>query len=298
MTINFRDHIPHAKTAWCPLFWSFVGREAAHLRCEPDQTWQKSLVLPMLGTFTRSISPPPDSRIEYSDMIMHELEQMRSDLNNERQYRAAMQLESARMQESKFSLSLSVFLFLSLSLSFLSWPNRSPLGPACASPAQRQTCRARPVWFAGRRERGRERERELKRSFWPRAPDRSTQCEFTSASVLVWSKRVSTGQLRNGFLGGCQPEVGGGGSYSGVGARDDVLVSDGCQSFVRSLVDRVTPETSRGPDRDHCRKAAEAISAATSAAAAAKAARAAIAASAAAAAAPPCAAEAPINLAI
>lgn len=110
MTINFRDHIPHAKTAWCPLFWSFVGREAAHLRCEPDQTWQKSLVLPMLGTFTRSISPPPDSispppdsRIEYSDMIMHELEQMRTDFNNERQYRAAMQLESARMQESKFS---------------------------------------------------------------------------------------------------------------------------------------------------------------------------------------------------
>jgi hypothetical protein len=71
----------------------------------------------MLGTFTRSISPPPDSRIEYSDMIMHELEQMRSDLNNERQYRAAMQLESARMQESKFSLSLSLSLCLSLSLS-------------------------------------------------------------------------------------------------------------------------------------------------------------------------------------
>ena len=60
---------------------------------------------------------------------------------------------------SRSSLSLSVSLFLSLSLSFLSWPNRSPLGPACASPAQRQTCRARPVWFAGRRERGRERER-------------------------------------------------------------------------------------------------------------------------------------------
>ena len=64
------------------------------------------------------------------------------------------------------------------------------------------------------------------------------------------------------------------------------------------MVDRVTPETSRGPDRDHCRKAAEAVAAATSATAAAKAARAAIAASAAAAAAPPCAAEAPINLAI
>ena len=184
MTINFRDHIPHAKTAWCPLFWSFVGREAAHLRCEPDQTWQKSLVLPMLGTFTRSISPPPDSRIEYSDMIMHELEQMRSDLNNERQYRAAMQLESARMQESKFSLSLSLSFSFSLSLSFLSWPNRSPLGPACASPAQRQTCRARPVWFAGRRERGRERERERERESLRGAFGHEHQTGPRSASLL------------------------------------------------------------------------------------------------------------------
>ena len=191
-----------------------MGREAAHFRCEPDQTWQKSLVLPMLGTFTRSSSPPPDSKMQYPDLVMHELEQMRSDLNNEREYRAAMQLESSRMQESKFSLSLSLSL-LSLLAKLL---------------APRTGMRiARPVWFAGRREREgereRERERELKRSFWPRAPDRSTQCEFfTSASVLVWSKRLSTGQLRNGFLGGCQPEVGGGGSYSGVGARDDVLV--------------------------------------------------------------------------
>ena len=112
MTINFRDHIPHAKTAWCPLFWSFVGREAAHFRCEPDQTWQKSLVLPMLGTFTRSSSPPPDSKVQYPDLVMHELEQMRTDLNNEREYRAAMQLESSRMQESKFSLSLSLSLSL------------------------------------------------------------------------------------------------------------------------------------------------------------------------------------------
>ena len=91
--------------------------------------------------------------------------------------------------------------------------------------AHRPTCMVRRSEREREGERERERERELKRSFWPRAPDRSTQCEFfTSASVLVWSKRLSTGQLRNGFLGGCQPEVGGGGSYSGVGARDDVLV--------------------------------------------------------------------------
>jgi hypothetical protein len=196
------------------------------------------LVLPMLGTFTRSISPPPDSRIEFSDMIMHELEQMRSDLNNERQYRAAMQLESARMQDSKFSLSLCVFLFLSLSLSPFS------LGQI-ARPSDRHAHRppndrlAGPDLYGsqvGEREGERERERELKRSFWPRAPDRSTQCEFTSASVLVWSKRVSTGQLRNGFLGGCQPEVGGGGSYSGVGARDDVLVYTRRLSKLRAFV--------------------------------------------------------------
>ena len=158
MTINFRDHIPHAKTAWCPLFWSFVGREAAHFRCEPDQTWQKSLVLPMLGTFTRSISPPPDSRIEYSDMIMHELEQMRSDLNNERQYRAAMQLESARMQESKFSLSLSVFLFLSLSLLSLLAKSLAPrTGMRIARPT---TDLPSPTCMVRRSERERERERE------------------------------------------------------------------------------------------------------------------------------------------
>ena len=166
MTINFRDHIPHAKTAWCPLFWSFVGREAAHLRCEPDQTWQKSLVLPMLGTFTRSISPPPDSRIEFSDMIMHELEQMRSDLNNERQYRAAMQLESARMQESKFSLSLSLSFSFSLSLSLSLSP--FSLGQI-ARPSDRHAHRppndrlAGPDLYGsqvGEREGERERERE------------------------------------------------------------------------------------------------------------------------------------------
>ena len=71
----------------------------------------------MLGTFTRSSSPPPDSKVQYPDLVMHELEQMRTDLNNEREYRAAMQLESSRMQESKFSLSLSLSLSLSFPLS-------------------------------------------------------------------------------------------------------------------------------------------------------------------------------------
>ena len=78
----------------------------------------------MLGTFTRSTSPPADSKVQYTDLILDELEQMRTELNNEIQNRAAMQLEASRMQESKFSFSLS--------LSFLSWPNCSPLGPACA----------------------------------------------------------------------------------------------------------------------------------------------------------------------
>ena len=139
---------------------------------------------------------------------------------------------------SRSSLSLYLCLSLSLSLSPFS------LGQI-ARPSDRHAHRppndrlAGPDLYGsqvGEREGERERERELKRSFWPRAPDRSTQCEFTSASVLVWSKRVSTGQLRNGFLGGCQPEVGGGGSYSGVGARDDVLVYTRRLSKLRAFV--------------------------------------------------------------
>jgi len=135
-----------------------VGREAAHLRCEPDQTWQKSLALPMLGTFTRSRSPPPSSKVPYIDLCMHELEQMRIDLNNERDYRAAMQLESARMQESKFSLSLCLSLSLSLSLLSLLAKSLAPrTGMRIARPT---TDLPGPTCMVRRSERERERERE------------------------------------------------------------------------------------------------------------------------------------------
>ena len=42
--------------------------------------------------------------ISYEDMVMGELEQMRTELNAEREYRTALQFESSRVLESKLSL--------------------------------------------------------------------------------------------------------------------------------------------------------------------------------------------------
>ena len=52
----------------------------------------------------RSCLPPTDSMISYEDMVMGELEQMRTELNAEREYRTALQFESSRVLESKLSL--------------------------------------------------------------------------------------------------------------------------------------------------------------------------------------------------